>query len=392
MTPNQSIWQERYMRNHRHGRVVDGHADLHSELGPNRGEHSGRAINPTIKVTDLAWLEFEKPDLARAETFARAFGFAVAAREPDALYLRGSLPGTPCRGDSQRRPVPIHRAHLQGRRGRGSAPAGAGRRSSRVEPLTDPTAGSIVRLTDPSGFAVGVVHLSGELPALAEQQTQILNFGAEPRRINATQRPPRAPALVQRLGHVVLQTPQFIRTLNWYLDTFGMLVSDFQFAPGRRDLGPVMAFIRCDRGSVPADHHTLALLLGPVAGYAHSAYQVTDFDAVAAGGEYLLEKGYHRAWGIGRHTLGSQIFDYWSDPDKIFVEHFTDGDMFDNTLEPGWEPLTASSLAQWGPRVPPEFMGAKPSLQLVRDVLSGLRGDNDYTLPKLAAMVKGARL
>jgi hypothetical protein len=37
-------------------------------------------------------------------------------------------------------------------------------------------------------------------------------------------------------------------------------------------------------------------------------------------------------------------------------------------------------------------MGAKPSPQLVRNVVSGLRGDNDYTLPKLAAMVKGARL
>src|SRR5258705_10084237 len=95
MTPIQSIWQERYMRNHRHSRVVDGHADLHSEFGPNRGEHSGRSVNPTIKVTDLAWLEFQKPDLSRAETFARAFGFAVAAREPTALYLRGSLPGTP---------------------------------------------------------------------------------------------------------------------------------------------------------------------------------------------------------------------------------------------------------------------------------------------------------
>jgi hypothetical protein len=378
------------MRNHRHGRTVDGHADLHSELGPNRGEHSGRAINPTIKVTDLAWLEFEKPDLARAETFARAFGFGVAAREPTALYLRGSLPGTPClvirKAAHSRFVGPMFKA------GEASDLHRLARATDRrVEPLTDPTAGSMVRLTDPSGFAVGVVHVGGELAALAEQQPHILNFGGEPRRVNATQRPPRAPALVQRLGHLVLQTPHFSRAVNWYLDTLGMIVSDFQFAPGRRDLGPVMAFIRCDRGSVPADHHTLALLLGPVAGYAHSAYQVTDFDAVAAGGEYLLEKGYRRAWGIGRHTLGSQIFDYWSDPDKIFVEHFTDGDMFDNTLEPGWEPLTASSLAQWGPRVPPEFMGAKPSLQLVRDVVSGLRGDNDYTLPKLAAMVQGAR-
>ena len=36
-------------------------------------------------------------------------------------------------------------------------------------------------------------------------------------------------------------------------------------------------------------------------------------------------------------------------------------------------------------------MGAKPSLKLVREVASGLRGDNEYTLPKLAAMVKGAQ-
>src|SRR5882757_7225528 len=96
MTPNQSIWQERDMRNHRHGSVVDGHADLHSELGPNRGEHSGRAINPTIKATDLAWLEFEKPDLVRAETFARAFGFSTVVRTADELYLRGTDTGSPC--------------------------------------------------------------------------------------------------------------------------------------------------------------------------------------------------------------------------------------------------------------------------------------------------------
>jgi Glyoxalase/Bleomycin resistance protein/Dioxygenase superfamily len=369
---------------------VDGHAGMHSEHGANRGEHTGRAVNPTIKVADLAWLEFDKPDLTRAETFARDFGFVVAARKPDALYLRGSLPGTPAmviRNGAQSKFVgPTFKAAEKQDLQRLALATG-----TRVEPLDEPIEGSVVRLTDPSGVRVAVAHIKDELPALAEQAAHVFNIGTTRARVNATQRPPRAPAPVQRLGHVVLQTPLFISTLNWYLDTFGMIVSDFQFAPGRRDLGPVFAFIRCDRGSVPTDHHTLALLLGPVAGYAHSAYQVTDFDAVAAGGEYLLEKGYHRAWGIGRHKLGSQIFDYWADPDKIYVEHFTDGDLFDNTLEPGWEPLTASSLAQWGPRVPQEFIGAKPSLQLVRNVVAGLRGDNDYTLPKLAALVKGAR-
>ena len=40
------------------------HNDLHSEQGRRAGEHPGRSANPVIKVRDLAWLEFEKPDLA----------------------------------------------------------------------------------------------------------------------------------------------------------------------------------------------------------------------------------------------------------------------------------------------------------------------------------------
>ena len=139
----------------------------------------------------------------------------------------------------------------------------------------------------------------------------------------------------------MLATPHILRALNWYLDTLGMIVSDFQYIPGQRDRGPTLAFIRCDRGTVPADHHTVALHLGPVAEYTHSAYQVTDLDAVANGGEYLLRRGYKREWGIGRYILGSQIFDYWRDLDHFMVEHFTDGDLFDHSVEPGWAPMTA---------------------------------------------------
>jgi catechol 2,3-dioxygenase-like lactoylglutathione lyase family enzyme len=386
------------MTNHRHIDAVNPHADLHSQGGPLRGEHCGRAINPTIKVTDLAWLEFEKPDLARAGAFARDFGFSLDARvsqtpykrgsQPDALYLRGSLPGTPClvirKGPRSRFVGPTFKA----------ADAAdlntlAKATDKRVEPLDEPAEGAIVRLQDPSGFAVGVVHTKRDLPALAEQQPHLLNFGTEHPRINATQRPPGEPARVQRLGHLVLATPHFLRSLNWYLDTLGMIVSDFQYVPGQRERGPALAFMRCDRGTVPADHHTLALSLGPVAGYSHSAYQVADLDAVAAGGEYLLRRGYERAWGIGRHVQGSQIFDYWRDPDRFTVEHFTDGDLFDNTVEPGWAPLTASGLSQWGPRVSRKFLGANLSPRLVRDVVAALRADNEITLSRLVAMSRG---
>ena len=72
------------------------HSDLHSEQGALRGEHPGRAKNPLIKVVDLAWLEFEKPDLAATAQFAAAFGFTPAAQTADELQLRGTDAGSPC--------------------------------------------------------------------------------------------------------------------------------------------------------------------------------------------------------------------------------------------------------------------------------------------------------
>ena len=72
------------------------HSDLHSEQGAMRGEHPGRAGNPVIKVLDLAWLEFEKPDLDGTEQFARAFGLVPVSRTPDELQLRGTDAGSPC--------------------------------------------------------------------------------------------------------------------------------------------------------------------------------------------------------------------------------------------------------------------------------------------------------
>ena len=62
---------------------------------------------------------------------------------------------------------------------------------------------------------------------------------------------------------MVLESPSFARALDWYLENLGLIVSDFLYFPGQRERGPTMAFIRCDRGATPADHHTLAMVLGP---------------------------------------------------------------------------------------------------------------------------------
>ncbi|MBV8966143.1 MAG: 2,3-dihydroxybiphenyl 1,2-dioxygenase, partial [Mycobacteriaceae bacterium] len=69
--------------------ILGAHRDLHSEQGGRRRDHPGRSRNPVLKVRDLAWLEFEKPDLVSAELFAHAFGFATVLRTDAELQLRG---------------------------------------------------------------------------------------------------------------------------------------------------------------------------------------------------------------------------------------------------------------------------------------------------------------
>jgi catechol 2,3-dioxygenase-like lactoylglutathione lyase family enzyme len=370
----------------------DPHTGLHSEQGVRPGEHPGRARNPVIKVRDLAWLEFQKPDLDRAERFAHAFGFTTSSRTPDELQLRGTDPGSQCvlirRGPRSRFVGPAFAAAERADLLRLAEATGR-----TIAPLPDSLGGVTVDLIDPSGARVRVVSDTHEQPAMPAQEPLTFNFGHDATRTNATQRRPREPAKVQRLGHVVLQTTKYLETLNWYLEHLGLIVSDFLYHPGQRDRGPVMSFIRCDRGGTPTDHHTLALVLGPADRYVHSAYQVADLDALAAGGEYLREHGYRRSWGIGRHIQGSQIFDYWRDPDGFLVEHFSDGDLFDSTLEPGWAPMSASGLAQWGPPATKDFLGTKPgpeSLRELRAIVGALRADNEFDLRRLRGLLKVA--
>ena len=150
--------------------VQDPHRSLHSETGPRPGEHPGRSGNPLVKVAGLAWLEFEKPDLDRAERFGTDFGFTVADRTPDTLLLRGRQASTAC--------LVIHR----GPRARFVGPAFAASDRSDLDRLARGTGGTVtahwgghaVLLRDPSGFPVRVP----ELPALPERAPLPFNFGS----------------------------------------------------------------------------------------------------------------------------------------------------------------------------------------------------------------------
>ena len=217
--------------------LVGAHNELHSEHGARKGEHTGRSPNPVIKVADIAWLEFEKPDLVRAEAFAHAFGFATALRTRDELLLRGTDAGAPCvivrRGSRTRFLGAAYQAQDETDLLRLANASGAD-----AKPLPDAIGGMTVDLVDPSGVPVHVVAGMHLLESLSPQTPHTFNLGHELRRVNATQRPPREPTKVQRLGHLVLQTTKYLETLNWYLDNLGMIVSDFQYYPARGHAGP----------------------------------------------------------------------------------------------------------------------------------------------------------
>jgi hypothetical protein len=212
-------------------RVAGAHTDLHSDQGARQGEHPGRSRDPIIKVHDIAWLEFEKPDLVRAEAFARAFGFSTVVRTVDELYLRGTDPGSPCvliqQGPRSRFVAAAYTVQDQSDVLRLAEATGI-----RMRALPESLGGVAVDLVDPSGMTVRVVAGIHQLAALPAQAPHQYNFGHELARINTTQRPPREPTRVHRLGHLVMQTTRYLEALDWYLDHLGMIVSDFMYYRG----------------------------------------------------------------------------------------------------------------------------------------------------------------
>ena len=66
------------------------------------------------------------------------------------------------------------------------------------------------------------------------------------------------------------------------------------------------------------------------------------------GHDYLKARQREAAWGVGRHIMGSQIFDYWNDPFGNELEHWTDGDLFTAADPPQKMPMSALLAVQWG--------------------------------------------
>ena len=298
-----------------------------------------------IKVREIAFVRFGAPDLDAMERFLTDFGLAVHAREADRIFARASDPAPYVhvaeRGDAGFRGVAFEAASAED-----LAAAALLDGASSVEKLDAPGGGRRVRFTDPDGYAVEVVHGRELLSPLPVRSAAPLNRGSERLRHGRLQRVAAGPSSVKRLGHAVLRVSDFRRSEAWYKSRFGFLSSDEVYLGD--PLNVVTAFLRCNRGEAFTDHHTLLCVgIGPI-GFDHAAFEVEDIDAVMLGHDHLVKAGYQHHTGVGRHVLGSQVFDYWRDPWGHVLEHFTDGDLLNREHETGHYDLGTALGTQWG--------------------------------------------
>lgn len=345
-----------------------------------------RHSSPVVKACRLTHLRFQRPDLERAEAFLQDFGLWTVDKTASALFMRAADSSPYC-----------YRID----RGRKAAFVGFGLEvgshddlqrlatlhpGSAIGPADGPGGGAVLRLADPSGFVVEAVHGQAHVAPLEHQRGLLSwNLGEQHPRINGTQRPAALPPDVLKLGHVVLEVADFQATCAWYTRHFGLIPSDVQVLP---DGAPAVAFLRLDLGATPADHHTLALAQGFMPTYSHSAFEVLDADAVGMGQRVLRERGWRHAWGMGRHILGSQVFDYWQDPWGDKHEHYCDGDLFTADLRTGVFPVSREAMSQWGPPMPASFTRPSLSPAKIAALLRSLRRSPDVTVARLLQLAR----
>lgn len=298
-----------------------------------------------VKVTDIAFARLQSPDLDVAEQFLTDFGMLRVARTSNALYMRGTGPTHH-----------IHVTHLGTPRFLGLAfhveseedlqrmaqASGAGG----IENMDEPGGGSRVRVKDPHGYQMELIWGAKQHPELPVRSVT--------RARDEVLRIAPGPSQVKRLGHAVIMTQNAKDKIRWYREMFGFVPSDEVYAGSKDNI--IASFNRCDRGGTHVDHHTFLCIEGSATGLNHLAYEVQNFDDLMMGNHHLKAAKYTHFWGVGRHVIGSQIFDYWTDPWGRAHEHWTDTDLLSSRIPGNLISAEEGLLSQWGEPVPEFFI------------------------------------
>ena len=309
---------------------------------------------PVIKVKDIAFGRIKSPDLEAQEEFLTEFGMIRAERTNDALYMRGTdtdqfihvtHKGDPCFVGF------AYNASSEEDLERVSKIEGA----SEVESMNEPGGGKRVRLTEPNGYQIEVVYGQAEHDAIPVK-FQKLNMGPESNnRTGELMRIHTGPSRVKRIGHGVMGTTNLKETVAWFRTTLGFIGSDDVYAGEKDNL--MGSFSRCDQGDTYVDHHVFFCIQAGRAGLNHLSYEVANIDDVFTGHEHMKSIGkYEHMWGLGRHVLGSQVFDYWADPWGRVHEHWSDSDRLNAADGSNLISAEEGLGSQWGDPAPQKFI------------------------------------
>jgi catechol 2,3-dioxygenase-like lactoylglutathione lyase family enzyme len=307
-----------------------------------------------IKVKSFAYGRLRAPDLDAAEEFLTHFGMIRSARTPNALYMRGTDAPHHVHVTEQGDPAFVgfaYEAASEDDLERVSRAPGA----SAVEKIDEPGGGQRVRLREPNGYQVEVVWGIERLPVIPVDRTP-MNTGSEPlRRAGRLMRLPASPTPIKRIGHGVLGTPRVVETVRWFRETLGFLGSDDVYAGDEANI--IGSFNRVDCGDEYVDHHALFCVMNERAGLNHLSFEVPDVDAVFKDHAYLAKLGtYEHLWGVGRHLLGSQVYDYWCDPWGRVHERWADTDRLNAGSGSNLLSAEEALVSQWGEDPPEKFI------------------------------------
>ena len=203
-------------------------------------------------------------------------------------------------------------------------------------------------VTDPHGMLFHLLERAADRP-LPPGPTFVINAPGNLVRKGKSGILPRGeyPAVKPlRLGHVLVFSPDVMRSVAFVTEALGMGLADRS--------QEVIAFCCLRRNS---DHHVIAFAKSPAVGFHHGSFQVADPDEVGRAGRSLVAATGRGDWGFGRHTIGSNFFHYIQDPWGSWFEYYSDIDHIDNHAE--WTPRNyplEDSLANWGPVVPHDFV------------------------------------
>ncbi|HEX4409423.1 MAG TPA: VOC family protein [Xanthobacteraceae bacterium] len=306
-----------------------------------------------VKARDIAYGRLRSPDLDVAEEFLTRFGLHRVARTDTALYMRGTDPvhhlHVTEKGDSKFVGLAYYVDSEDDLKRLAKAPGATG-----VEHIDEPGGGKRVRLTEPNGYQIEVVCDLEKVDPIAVPR-QKMNTGAAPTaRAGELMRLPKGPAHVKRIGHGVMMTPKFRETVDWFREYLGFICSDDVYAGEENNL--IGSFNRCDNGDNYVDHHVFFCLKHEKTGLNHMSFEVPDIDDVCMGHDYLKKFGYEHMWGIGRHVLGSQVYDYWADPWGRVHEHWADSDRLNIANGSNLVSVDEALVSQWGEKPPEKFI------------------------------------